>query len=91
LAEWKQGKVGDEADCSGVIATARWVAEETGEPLSLDQVTTILKESFKTIPRCDIELRVILCIDKMHRQGLAVGLPRKSIEHDVFYKIKPGK
>jgi hypothetical protein len=91
MAEWKQGKVGQEADCSDVIATARWVAEETGEPVSLDQLTTILKESFKTIPRRDIELRVILCMDKMHRQGLALRLPRKSIEHDVLYKIKPGK
>ena len=91
MAEWKQGKVGEEADCSDVIATARWVAEETGEPVSLDQLTTILKESFKTIPRRDIELRVILCMDKMHRQGLALRLPPRSTEHDVLYKIIPGK
>jgi hypothetical protein len=79
MAEWKQGKVGEEADCSEVIAAARWIAGETGEPVSVDQITTTLKESFKTIPRRDIELRVIVCIDK------------KSIEHDVFYRIKPGK
>jgi 8-oxo-dGTP pyrophosphatase MutT (NUDIX family) len=91
MAEWKQGKVGEEADCSEVIAAARWIAEETGEPVSLDQVTTILKESFKTIPRRDIELRVILCMDKMHRQGLALRLPPRSTEHDVLYKIIPGK
>jgi hypothetical protein len=91
MAEWKQGKVGEEADCSEVIAAARWIAGETGEPVSVDQITTTLKESFKTIPRRDIELRVIVCIDKMHTQGLAVRLPRKSIEHDVFYRIKPGK
>jgi 8-oxo-dGTP pyrophosphatase MutT (NUDIX family) len=91
MAEWKQGKVGEEADCSEVIAAARWIAEETGAPVSVDQITTILKGSFKTISRRDIELRVIVCLDKMHRQGLAVRLPRKSLEHDVFYEIKPGK